>query len=55
MTNELSAFRLTSIHNLTYTMNLMADARIAIKAGTFAHFLAQAKEQRRQMTDTMRS
>jgi queuine tRNA-ribosyltransferase len=54
MTNELSAFRLTSIHNLTFTLKLMADARTAIEAGTFARFLAQAKEQR-QMADTLRS
>ncbi len=46
MTNELTAFRLTSIHNLTFTMRLMAGARAAIEAGTFAHFLAQTKQHR---------
>jgi queuine tRNA-ribosyltransferase len=46
MTNELSAFRLTSIHNLTFTLKLMADARSAIEAQTFARFLAQVKDQR---------
>jgi queuine tRNA-ribosyltransferase len=46
MTNELSAFRLTSIHNLTFTLKLMADARSAIEAQTFARFLAQLKDQR---------
>ena len=47
MTNELTAFRLTSIHNLTYTMKLMVDARTAIEAGLFADFLAEAKKRRR--------
>jgi queuine tRNA-ribosyltransferase len=47
MTNELTAFRLTSIHNLTYTMELMVGAREAIEAGRFADFLLEAKEHRR--------
>lgn len=47
MTNELTAFRLISIHNLTYTMNLMVEARAAIEAGRFAELLAEAKKQRR--------
>ena len=46
MTNELTAFRLTSIHNLTYTMKLMTDARAAIETGRFVDFLAQARRHR---------
>ena len=36
--NELSAFRILSIHNLHYTLGLLRDARDAIVAGTFADF-----------------
>jgi queuine tRNA-ribosyltransferase len=36
ITKELSVFRLLSIHNLAYTLGLMADTRAAIAAGTFA-------------------
>ncbi len=36
--NELSAFRLLSIHNLHYTLGLLRDARQAILAGDFAQF-----------------
>lgn len=46
MTNELTAFRLTSIHNLTYTMKLMIGVREAIEAGRFADFLLEAKKHR---------
>jgi queuine tRNA-ribosyltransferase len=35
-TKELSVFRLLSIHNLAYTLGLMAETRAAIVAGTFA-------------------
>ena len=35
MTGELSAFRLISIHNLSYTLDLMRRAREAIADGTF--------------------
>ena len=38
--NELSAFRLISIHNLHYTLGLLRDARRAILAGQFAEFVA---------------
>ncbi|MEX1005518.1 MAG: tRNA guanosine(34) transglycosylase Tgt [Acidimicrobiia bacterium] len=34
-TKELSVFRLLSIHNLAYTLGLMAQTRAAIAAGTF--------------------
>lgn len=37
---ELSAHRLLSIHNLTYTLSLLEDAREAIAAGRFAGFRA---------------
>lgn len=46
LTNELSAFRLISLHNLAFTMRLMADARAAIQAGVFANFLAKVKKAR---------
>ena len=36
--NELSAFRLLSIHNLHYTLGLFADARRAILDGGFGEF-----------------
>jgi queuine tRNA-ribosyltransferase len=36
--NELSAFRLLSIHNLDYTLGLLRDARQAIVAGGFGDF-----------------
>ena len=36
MTKELSVFRLLSVHNLAYTLGLMAETRAAIAAGTFA-------------------
>lgn len=35
-TKELTVFRLLSVHNLAYTLGLMADTRAAIAAGTFA-------------------
>jgi queuine tRNA-ribosyltransferase len=38
--NELSAFRLLSIHNLHYTLSLLRDARQSILAGTFGDFTA---------------
>ena len=36
--NELSAFRLISIHNLTFTLNLMVSARAAISEARFGSF-----------------
>ena len=36
--NELSAFRLLSIHNLHYTLSLLRDTRQSILAGTFGDF-----------------
>jgi len=38
LTNELTGHRLLSIHNLYYTLGLMARARQAIEAGEFAAF-----------------
>ena len=40
-TNELSVFRLLSIHNLTYTLRLLAEARGAISSGRFEAFRAE--------------
>ncbi len=40
VTGELSAHRLLSIHNLTYTLDLLAGARAAIAAGRFAAYEA---------------
>jgi queuine tRNA-ribosyltransferase len=39
-TGELTAQRLLSIHNLRYTMRLMADVRAAIESGRFDEFAA---------------
>ncbi len=46
-TGELSAQRLLSIHNLHYTMRLMAGVRTAIEEGDFASFVAERTAQRR--------
>lgn len=40
-TKEISVFRLLSIHNLTYTLKLLADARQAIVDDRFTEFHAQ--------------
>lgn len=45
-TNELTAFRLLSIHNLTYTLGLVASARRAINAGRFESFHGERLEAR---------
>lgn len=47
-TKELSVFRLISIHNLTYTLDLMADTRTAIVAGRFADHHSEVVERRRR-------
>lgn len=36
--NELTVFRLLSLHNLTYTLNLLAEARQAIRSGRFEDY-----------------
>jgi queuine tRNA-ribosyltransferase len=38
MTGELTAHRLLSIHNLTFTLDVVAGARASIAAGTFEKF-----------------
>ncbi len=43
-TKEISAYRLLSIHNLTYTLQLLIDARVAIEDGRFADFRAEVAE-----------
>lgn len=43
-TRELSVYRLLSIHNLSYTLRLLTDAREAIGAGRFADFYADVME-----------
>jgi queuine tRNA-ribosyltransferase len=45
-TNELTAFRLLSIHNLTYTLGLVASARQAINTGRFESFHGERIEAR---------
>ncbi len=45
-TNELTVFRLISIHNLTYTLDLMRRARAAIGQGRFADFATGVKARR---------
>ncbi len=46
-THELLGLRLLSLHNLVYTMHLMADARTAIAAGDFAEFHLRTVARRR--------
>ncbi|HEX2404529.1 MAG TPA: tRNA guanosine(34) transglycosylase Tgt, partial [Acidimicrobiia bacterium] len=43
---ELSAHRLLTIHNLRYTLDLVAEARFAIESGTFSEFVAGVAETR---------
>jgi queuine tRNA-ribosyltransferase len=43
---ELSAHRLLTIHNLQYTLDLVAGARVAIEAGRFRVFAAETAETR---------
>jgi queuine tRNA-ribosyltransferase len=45
-TRELSSHRLLSLHNLTYTMTLMQDARSAIANGRFGEFHAATTARR---------
>ncbi|HUO46765.1 MAG TPA: tRNA guanosine(34) transglycosylase Tgt [Acidimicrobiia bacterium] len=45
-TNELSAFRLLSIHNLTYTLGLLEGIRKAISSQTLAAHLATIRAMR---------
>ncbi|MDH3426090.1 MAG: tRNA guanosine(34) transglycosylase Tgt [Acidimicrobiia bacterium] len=47
LTNEPTGRRLLSIHNLTYTLGVLRDARAAIEAGTFTDFKARAVGKRR--------
>jgi len=44
--NELSAFRLLSIHNLQYTLGLLRDARLAIAMGELGNFTRRITEKR---------
>ena len=46
VTGELSAHRLLSLHNLHYTLDLMASARAAIKSGRFEEFRRERATQR---------
>ncbi|MDP3983944.1 MAG: tRNA guanosine(34) transglycosylase Tgt, partial [Acidimicrobiia bacterium] len=46
-TNELSAFRLLSIHNLTYTVALLTGIRKAIAAGALDGHLREVRRRRR--------
>lgn len=46
MTKEISALRLLSVHNLTYTLGLMAATRAAIAAGRFSDHHAEIVERR---------
>jgi queuine tRNA-ribosyltransferase len=43
---ELSAHRLLTIHNLRYTLDLVAAARLAIESGGFTEFVAGVAETR---------
>jgi queuine tRNA-ribosyltransferase len=47
VTGELSAQRLLSIHNLRYTMRLMADVRTAIEEHRFDRFVTERTARRR--------
>lgn len=46
ITRELSVLRLVSIHNLTYTFGLLAGARRAIAAGSYADFHREVMRRR---------
>ena len=41
MSQELLSFRLNSIHNLTYFLNLVRGARRAILEGTYDEYLSR--------------
>jgi len=41
VTGELLGHRLLTIHNLTYTLGVLSDARVAILGGRFAAFRAE--------------
>lgn len=45
-TKELAVYRLLSIHNLAYTLQLLTEARGAIEAGRFDDFRAQVARDR---------
>ncbi len=45
-TNELTVFRLASVHNLWYTLRLLSDAREAIASGGFESFRQRVAERR---------
>lgn len=45
--NELGAHRLLTIHNLAYTLDLVAGARAAIAAGDLSGYVASVRERRR--------
>lgn len=47
MTGELSVLRLLTLHNLTYTLDLMAATREAISEGDFSAFAAATVKRRR--------
>lgn len=47
VTREMSLHRLVTIHNLTYTLRLLHDARRAIAAGGFGSFRDMTVERRR--------
>lgn len=44
--NELTVLRLLTLHNLTYTLDLMAAARAAVETGRFESFRAGVLERR---------
>lgn len=44
--NELSAHRLLTVHNLTYTLDLLAGARAAITRGELAEYVSGVRRQR---------
>ena len=47
LTGEVAAPRLLSIHNLSYTLDLVAGARRAISDRRFTAFRREAEERRR--------
>lgn len=54
VTGELSAFRLLTIHNLTYTLDLVAEARRAIAGGSFREFRRETEERRLSSKESRR-
>ncbi len=54
MVGEMTALRLVTVHNLTYTFRLVAGARTAVEEGRFADYRAEVVERRIRRGDAER-